>query len=105
VANRPQLQFSVAALLAVTTFVAVALGVVVALEIPFSNPVVQGFLAAYLMFFGIWTIIRGPRVWQELDDLARRRRELRDKRAAIERELRQIKESRAEGGGPRPPED
>jgi len=92
-------------MLAVTTVVAFALGVVVALEIPFSNAVVQGCLAAYLVFFGVWAIIRGPHVWMELDDLSRRRRELREKRAAIERELRAIRESRSENGVSRLPKE
>jgi hypothetical protein len=100
VGSRPQRQFSVAALLAATTVVAVVLGVIAALDIPFSHPVVWVFLGLYLLFSGVWTVIRGDSL-----DLSRRRRELRDKRAAIERELRQIKESRAEGGGPRPPKD
>ncbi len=68
-AKAPQFQFSVGAILIVTTVVALALGAAVLLEIPFANPVVQGFLAAYLIFFGVWTVIRGPTALRNFGEL------------------------------------
>jgi hypothetical protein len=94
-AGRPQFQFSVASLLLTSTVLAVVLAIVAALDIPFSNPAVRGFLGSYFIFVAIWTVIRGPRVFGNLSDVARRRRELRDKRSTIERELREIKAARS----------
>jgi hypothetical protein len=87
-------------MLVATTVVAIALGAVVALDVPFSHPVVRSFLAVYLVFFGVWAAFRGPRVLLDLSDVAQRRRQLRDKRAALEREVRAIRESRSASESP-----
>jgi hypothetical protein len=93
--ERPQFQFSVAALLLTMTVTAIALAVAIAIGNPFSKPIFQIFLAFYLAFLGAWAILRGPRVCRNLLHFARQRRQLRDKRTAIELELRAIKEARA----------
>ena len=90
-ARTPQIQFSVASLLIVTTIVAMALGAAALLEIPFANPAVQAFLAAYLIFFGVWTIIRGPTALRNFGEFQRRKRELAIQRAALAEEVRRKK--------------
>jgi hypothetical protein len=104
-AARPQLQFSVAALLVTTTVLAVVLAGVAALNIPFSNPVVRGFLGGYFVFVAVWAVIRGPRVFSNFRDLSRRRRQLHDERAALVCELREIKASPPPREAPNAPQE
>jgi hypothetical protein len=80
-------QFTTRSMLYATTFVALALGTLTWLDIPFSSPVVQGFLGGYLTFVGLWAILRGPAVFASFSDLSKRRRTLAAKRSALEREI------------------
>ncbi len=90
-AKAPQFQFSVAALLIVTTIIALALGVASLLAIPFAHPAVQAFLAGYLILVGVWAIIRGPAALRNFAEFQRRKRELALKRAALAEEVRRRK--------------
>jgi hypothetical protein len=80
-------QFTTRSMLYATTFVAVALGILNWLDIPFSSPVVQGFLGGYLTFVGLWAILRGPAVFTSYSELRKRRDALAAKRSALEQEV------------------
>ena len=92
-AKPARFQFSMSALLLVSTVVAVALGIAAALEVPFDHPAVYGLLAGYLIMLGVWAVIRGPTVLRELHDLRRRRQELAAKRAAMIAEVNRRKQT------------
>lgn len=87
----PRYQFSLTALLLVTTVVALVMGALAWLEVPFDNSVVRGFLGSYFIFLGVWVVTRGPRVLSNIRDLRQRRQALADARATLAEDVRRKK--------------
>jgi hypothetical protein len=84
-AKAPQFQFSVAALLSVTTIVAMALGAAVLLD------AVPAFLFGFFGVVGVWAVIRGPAALRNIAEFKRRKRELALKRDELEEDVRRRK--------------
>jgi hypothetical protein len=93
-------QFTTRSMLYATTFVAVALGILTWLDFPFSSPVVLGFLGGYLAFVGLWAILRGPAVFASFSELRRRRHILALKRAALAREVADLRATHEKKSAP-----
>lgn len=74
-----------------TSVVAVIMTIAIRINAP---KIAQGLFAGYLVFFGFWIVIRGPRVFAELMDVNARRRQLKQRRTDMERELIQLRQIR-----------
>ena len=77
-------QFGIGRLMVLTAAVAVIMSVAVRLNAP---RIAQGLLVGYLFFFALWAVMRGPRVYADFVDLNRRRRQIKQRRSDLEREL------------------
>ena len=84
----PRVQFGIGRLMVMTAAVAVIMTISIRINAPL---IAQGLLAGYLFFFAIWAIVRGPSVLADLGYLNRRRRQLKQQREDLERELKQAR--------------
>jgi hypothetical protein len=83
-AKRPRGQFGIGRLMVLTTVVAVIMTIAVRINAP---QVAQGLLVGYLLFFAFWAVIRGPSIYADLTDINKRRRQIKQRRSDLEREL------------------
>lgn len=81
----PRFQFSMSALLSVTTIAAMALGAAALLD------AVPAFLFGFFGVMGVWAVICGPAALRDFAEFKRRKRELALKRAALEEDVRRRK--------------
>ncbi len=77
-------QFGIGRLMVLTASVAVIMSLAVRLNAP---RIAQGLLVGYLLFFALWAVMRGPRVYADFVDLNRRRRQIKQQRSDLEREF------------------
>ncbi len=83
-----RIQFGIGRLMVFTTLVAFSM----AISIRFHSPTVaQGIFAAYLVFVAGWAVVRGPSIFAGLVDVNNKLRQLKVRRAELERELQQIR--------------
>ena len=81
-------QFGIGRLMVLTSVVAIAMTIAVRINAP---RLVQGLFAVYLVSLAGWTVMRGPTVVSGLRSIHFKRRELQERRAELERQLRQRK--------------
>jgi hypothetical protein len=80
------LQFSLAQVLALTTGAAIALAIG---RVVFVFPFLQAVAGVYLAAFGMYAVVRGPRLWYDWQRLRERRRQVEVRRRQAIDEARQ----------------
>lgn len=90
-------QFGILRLLILTTAVAMIIAVSTRIAAPF---LFQAVLAAYLLFFVCWIIMRAPNMVRNLSELRQRRRQQQRHRIELESDVRN-RVSKDAGGLPR----